>query len=166
MKMIRVAILFGTLAVFLYLINSGIASSERNIAEGLPAYLELAPVDPRSLIQGDYMTLSYAVERDIRNSDVDYEDRGQVVLTLDENQVATFESFYEEGQTLEANQVVVNYKARNAWRVQVGVDSFFFQEGQAEDYEIAEYAEVRILEGGGVMLINLADENLQTINPQ
>ena len=27
--------------------------------------LELAPVDPRSLIQGDYMRLDYAIARDL-----------------------------------------------------------------------------------------------------
>lgn len=166
MKTLRLIVLFGTLVVFLYLINTGIASSERNIAEGTPAYLRLAPVDPRSLIQGDYMTLRYEVETDIRQSEVDYDERGQVVLALDDDGVATFVRFYEEGQTLEDNQVVVNYRARNSWQVQVGVDSFFFQEGQADAFDEARYAEVRLLDGGGVMLINLADENLQVIVPE
>ena len=59
---------------------------------------------------------------------------------------------------------LINYfEGRRA--IRVGVDSFFFQEGQADDYARARYAEVRILENGGVMLINLTDENLVVINP-
>lgn len=166
MKMLRSIILFGTLAVFLYLINTGIASSERNIAEGTPAYLRLAPVDPRSLIQGDYMTLRYEVEDDISQSAVEYDERGQIVMTLADNQIATFAGFYEAGQVLEDNQVIVNYRARNEWSVRVGVDSFFFQEGQADAYAEAEFAEVRILDGGGVMLVNLVDETLTVIDPE
>lgn len=163
MKQLRIAILFGTLAVFLYLVNSSIISAENNIANGTVAYLELAPVDPRSLIQGDYMTLTYSIERDANLADVGIRDRGQIIVSFTE-QVAHFERLYLSEIPLADNEIVVNFYSTNG-RVRVGVDSFFFQEGQADIYSNARYAEVRILDDGGVMLINLADENLQTITP-
>lgn len=165
MKQLRILILFGTVVVFLYIVNTGIMSAENNIKNGTVTYFELAPVDPRSLIQGDYMTLRYAIENDARELDSYSHDRGQLVLSLDENSVAHFERRFFEGDSLAENEIPVNFYARNSWSFRVGVDSFFFQEGQAEAYSVTRYAEVRILEDGSVMLINLADENLETIIP-
>ncbi len=164
MKQLRIAILFGTLAVFLYLVNSSIITAENNITNGTVAYFELAPVDPRSLIQGDYMMLAYSIERDADIANVGNHDRGQIVVSLDTQQVAHFERLHLGEIPLNDDEVLVNFYARNE-QVRVGVDSFFFQEGQADSYSDARYAEVRLLEDGGVMLINLADENLQTITP-
>ncbi|MGB7341957.1 MAG: GDYXXLXY domain-containing protein [Phototrophicaceae bacterium] len=162
MNTIRVAILFGTLGIFLFFINSGIITSERNIENATVAYLDLAPRDPRSLIQGDFMQLAYAIERDA-NSDAT-EDRGQLVVSLDDSGIVSYERVYDATTSLADNEMLINYfEGRRA--IRVGVDSFFFQEGQADDYARARYAEVRILENGGVMLINLTDENLVVINP-
>ena len=36
-------------------------SNERILSGGQTVLLELAPVDPRSLMQGDYMALNYAL---------------------------------------------------------------------------------------------------------
>lgn len=164
MKQLRIAILFGTLAVFLYLVNSSIITAENNITNGTVAYFELAPVDPRSLIQGDYMMLAYSIERDANIASIENHDRGQIVVSLDAEQVAHFERLYIEETPLNDDEILVNFYARNGL-VRIGVDSFFFQEGQADVYSDARYAEVRLLDDGGVMLINLADENLQTITP-
>ncbi|SDU14609.1 GDYXXLXY domain-containing protein [Halopseudomonas salegens] len=38
---------------------------ERTLREGEFVLLELAPVDPRSLMQGDYMQLSFAIDRQL-----------------------------------------------------------------------------------------------------
>ena len=39
--------------------NAGIWQKETLIAEGKPIFVELGPVDPRSLMQGDYMRLAF-----------------------------------------------------------------------------------------------------------
>ena len=56
----RWVVLLTTLAV-LVVVNSAIWQKERHIAQGEVVYLELAPVDPRSLMQGDYMALNFAL---------------------------------------------------------------------------------------------------------
>jgi uncharacterized membrane-anchored protein len=158
-KHLRTVILFGTLAVFLYLVNSNIIRAEQRIASGTPVYLELATFDDRSLIQGDYMTLRYSIESAIATQDTaDDTRRGQIVAVLNENNVARYDRFYTEGEPLAENEVVINYRKVNG-SIQIGTDAFFFQETLADTYADAEYAEVRVTEGGGVMLVDLVGED-------
>lgn len=158
-KHLRTVILFGTLAVFLYLVNSNIIRAEQRIASGTPVYLELATFDDRSLIQGDYMTLRYSIENTIATQDTaDDTRRGQIVAVLNENNVARYDRFYTEGEPLAENEFVINYRKVNG-SIQIGTDAFFFQETLADTYADAEYAEVRVTEGGGVMLVDLVGED-------
>ena len=45
--------------------NAQILLKEHTRTSGNLVLLELAPVDPRSLMQGDYMTLRYAIASDV-----------------------------------------------------------------------------------------------------
>jgi uncharacterized membrane-anchored protein len=54
-----IALLAGLL--ILVAVNFSIAGKERLLAEGRVVYLQLMPVDPRSLMQGDYMALRFGV---------------------------------------------------------------------------------------------------------
>ncbi|MCI0507948.1 MAG: GDYXXLXY domain-containing protein, partial [Gammaproteobacteria bacterium] len=58
-------ILFGVLAVVLLLANYFIISKEQVLANGKVMLLDLAPRDPRSILQGDYMVLRYRMAADI-----------------------------------------------------------------------------------------------------
>ena len=62
----KVAIIAGI--IVLLLINWSITGKEQHLKEGKIVYLQLAPVDPRSIMQGDYMMLRFAIARDIYNS--------------------------------------------------------------------------------------------------
>lgn len=53
------------LALVLGVMTMNIIKYEKHLAHGDTVLLELAPVDPRGFMQGDYMALSYALERDI-----------------------------------------------------------------------------------------------------
>ena len=53
------------LALVLILMNMNIIKYENHLANGDSVLLELAPVDPRGFMQGDYMALSYALESNI-----------------------------------------------------------------------------------------------------
>jgi uncharacterized membrane-anchored protein len=162
MKTLRTIILFGTLLAFLYLVNTGIWGAEQNIENGKPVYLELAPVDPRSLIQGDYMALDYQIERDAMGDEIATTHRGQVVAQLDENNVAHYDRIYT-GEPLAENEIVLNYTVAEFIGVRIGVDSFFFQEGQARDYALARYADVRVTADGTVMLVDLVGEGFKRL---
>ena len=63
-------------------------SNERILAEGQVVHLELAPVDPRSLMQGDYMVLNYAVADTLRRmAGAERRADGFAVLRLDAQRV-------------------------------------------------------------------------------
>ena len=53
-----------SMALVLAVANLGIWQKERLIRDGQPIYVELAPVDPRSLMQGDFMRLNFRVPFD------------------------------------------------------------------------------------------------------
>jgi uncharacterized membrane-anchored protein len=68
MKHWRSILLWGGLLLALAVANQGIVQRERILSDGRVLLLELAPVDPRSLMQGDYMALQFAAADDIRKA--------------------------------------------------------------------------------------------------
>ncbi|MGM0556823.1 MAG: GDYXXLXY domain-containing protein [Myxococcota bacterium] len=157
--------LFGVLVLLLF--NGLIIQKEREAARSETMYFELAPVDPRSLIQGDYMTLRYEVANQIRdevgaeNRELDSSDReGRLVVRLDERRVAHFDRIYD-GDELAAEERVVQWDYRGG--IYIGADSYMFQEGKASLYEQAEYAEMQVTDDGGASLVALRDGQLERI---
>lgn len=53
------------LLLVLTMININVMKFETHLATGDSVLLELAPVDPRGFMQGDYMILRYALENDV-----------------------------------------------------------------------------------------------------
>src|SRR5918999_5683153 len=90
MSRARGALVAAGLVLVLAVPNALIVQKERLLAAGTPMLLELAPVDPRSLIQGDYMSLDYAMVRQIADSNGAVPRTGKVVVALDEHGVARF----------------------------------------------------------------------------
>ena len=83
-------ILLGVGAVLVFgAVNWQVAAKERLRASGQPVYLELAPVDPRSLMQGDYMALNFQLVREISAVSPRGWD-GAAVLKLDERGAGEF----------------------------------------------------------------------------
>ena len=149
--------------VVLAVVNFSIFQTETRLTQGQVIYVRLAPVDPRSLIQGDYMQLNYALLQELRAID-DLPERGKLVLSLDEQNIATFERLYQ-GEPLAANEILLNYRQWDTWNISIGSDSFFFEEGQADDYANARYAAFRVADNGQSMLINLHDGDLRPLGP-
>lgn len=125
-------------------------------------YLKLAPVDPRSLMQGDYMVLRYAIAQKIRQVNADGMG-GRAIIRLDASRIATFDRV-DDGSDLAANERYLAYKNRRG--AQFGLESFFFQEGKGEDYAEAEYAEVRLSPSGGAILVDLVEPPIQAQSPR
>ena len=146
-----------TLALFAVL-NYAIYEKERLKANGETVYLELAPVDPRSLMQGDYMRLRYAVENSIsRELALQQKKRGYIVIAPDENRVARFVRFHTS-EALQAGEKLLHYQNSNG-NVRVVPDSFLFQEGHAKYYQGAKYGEFKFDNRDRHILVGLASEN-------
>ena len=146
------------------LANFSIYSRERLIAEGRIALLELAPVDPRSLMQGDYMALRFRASDDAfgRRAKEGLGD-GRIVLQVDERGVAKFKRF-DDGTPLAADELRIRYRVR-ADEVKFATNAFFFQEGHAKIYERARYGEFRVAPDGECLLTGMRGEKLERLGP-
>jgi uncharacterized membrane-anchored protein len=158
----RNRVIFGGLALALLGPTGLVVQKEYLLANGRPVLLELAPVDPRSLMQGDYMTLNYAITRE-QGWDNEARPRdGNLVLKLDEQGVGRFVRFHEPGSPLGPEEFLLRYRVRDG-RVRLGAEAFFFQEGHAERYEAAKYGEVRVASSGSSVLVGLRDEKREVL---
>lgn len=157
---IRLTILWLVAVVGLLFVNYSIYGKETLINAGQPILLELAPVDPRSLIQGDYMALRYKMGADLENRET-LPVRGKLVITVADTGVATFVRV-DDGTPLAAGERLINYY-KHGWQVDLGATSFFFQEGKADAYATAKYGEVRVDATGTSILVGLRDEKLQPL---
>jgi uncharacterized membrane-anchored protein len=153
----RGAVILGGLALALLGPTALVIQKERVLATGRPVLLELAPVDPRSLMQGDYMTLDYAL-RDNRGRPRD----GHLVLRLDTDGVGRFVRFHTPDVPLAPEEFLLRYRIREG-RVRLGAEAFFFQEGHAERYEGAKYGELRVDPRGTGVLVGLRDAQRQPL---
>ena len=106
-----------TVLVVLGVVNASVYVKEQLLANGQVVYLELAPVDPRSIMQGDYMALNFALADAVYDAlpkledsrrwrqNVDAQD-GFVVVGLDQNRVAGFKAIYDD-QPLAKNDLLM-----------------------------------------------------------
>jgi uncharacterized membrane-anchored protein len=144
------------LILLLVVANALIVQKERLVANGTPVLLELAPVDPRSLIQGDYMRLDYAITRQMADSQQHWPRNGRIVVALDENGVARFVRRHDGRTPLGPRERLLTYRRRSG-RIRVATDAFHFQEGKARQYQRARYGEVRVARSGTSILVGLRD---------
>ena len=151
----------------LAVLNFAIYEKEEVIENGESVLLKLAPVDPRSLMQGDYMRLRYAIEREASKdgSISEQKRRGYLVILPDENSVAHFIKFYNE-EKLAKGEKLLRYRKPHDSSLQIVPDSFLFQEGHAKFYEKAEYGEFKFNDSGKHILVGLVDEKYQGIVPE
>jgi uncharacterized membrane-anchored protein len=168
-------IAIASLVIILVLVNWSIFQKERQLAEGRTVYLELAPVDPRSLMQGDYMALRFRLADEVYGALLQREDAkvrryeemvsdGRAVVRLDERKVGSFKSLYED-QTLSEDEMLIRYRVRNG-QVKLATNAFFFQEGHGEYYEPARYGQFRVDNRGELLLVALFDKSLNKLGPK
>lgn len=151
----RTLVLVG-LALVLGVSGALVASKERLLASGTVVLLELAPVDPRSLMQGDYMRLDYAIARDLSGATDTQPETGELVVGLDSAGVARFVRRHDSDGALAPGEHLLRYRRRGS-RVRIGTDAFYFQEGTADRYARARYGEVRVARDGASVLVGLRD---------
>lgn len=147
-------------------VNVSIWHKEQLIAHGTTVFLPLAPVDPRSLMQGDYMRLRFALEQDIvrqlphdktKNAD------GYVLVQLNEQAIAEFVKVESQlPPSMAAQQLAMRYRVREG-QVKFATDAFFFEEGKADVYAQARYGEFRVADDGELLLHDLRGQDLRIL---
>ena len=156
-----IALLAGV--AILVVVNYTVYQREQLLTDGRVVLLELAPVDPRSLMQGDYMALRFEVARQAFGADrlSGTSADGQLVLRLDPRGVASFARF-DDGTLLAADEVRMRYRVR-AGNPKFATNAFFFEEGTADRYTAARYGEFRVGADGESILTGLRDEDLRAL---
>ena len=129
----------------------------KNLNHNNEILLKLAPVDPRSLIQGDYMALDYELMWEIRYKG-DYK---FVVVTVDDNRVATFNRLQNDS-TQNANELLLRYK-RDGNKISLGAEHFFFNADSVEKYQQAEYGLIKVDNQGRCCLVGVCDNDKRLI---
>lgn len=139
-----------------------VREKELIFAEGDLLLFDLAPADPRYLIQGDYMTLRYAEARNFKADSFPKTD--YMVVTLDSLGVAKNKRLQAGTEPLGDAEYLINYTAAS-WRLNIGAESYFFQEGQAPLFDSARYGGVMVDGPGNSLLAGLYDTERRLITP-
>jgi uncharacterized membrane-anchored protein len=136
---------------------------ERLIAEGRPVFVELAPADPRSLIQGDFMRLAFSIPSGIQPPPgILGRGRPRVVARIDARGVATLLRPYDPRIPGATDEFLLALTPKNG-RWTLATDAWFFREGEAARWEVARYGEFRVTPDGEALLVGLADAELRPI---
>jgi uncharacterized membrane-anchored protein len=150
------------LAVSLGAINYTIATHEGTLRSGKEIRLELAPVDPRALMQGDYMALRFSIADAIRkDATTANQSSGRAIVRIDARGVAKYVRL-DRGEALAEGEHRLEFRLRGS-DVRIATNAYFFQEGTAARFERARFGEFRVNENGTALLANMLDEKLQLI---
>ena len=162
-------------------VNYKVQQFEDVLATGKPVVLKIVPADPRSLMQGDYMVLDYAILSELQQSQFSPESnesnettgidelspsgkKAYILVHLDKNHVATFCEAQSETPTDFKHctpnvYLPVRYKY---WSPKLPSQEYFFAEGKERYYAQAEYAEYRF-KNGVLLLARLLDQDLNPL---
>lgn len=158
----RWGFVIGAIGVLL-VANAGVWQKEMLIAEGQPVFIELAPADPRSLMQGDYMRLNFRVPAEAarRLDSLVTSERPRVVARRDTRGVASLLRL-DDGTLLGPGELRIELTPKDG-RWTVVTDAWFFEEGQGRRYETAKYGEFRVGDDGRALLVGLRDAQLKPL---
>ncbi len=150
-------------------VSVDVFKKEQVIAHGQKIYIPLAPRDPRSIMQGDYMALNFGDRFTTRNAQErrleGVGDKPSVWAQLDARGVATITNAEPSAEMrLSGNLIRVPLKYKNGEWIVV-TDAYYFPEGQGEPFTKTRFGEFRILPDGRALLVGMADEALNAIQP-
>lgn len=151
----------GTALLLLAAVNVGIVQRERLLGSGRVVLLELAPVDPRSLMQGDYMALRFRIANDAFGGMSARAKDGHLVASVDERGVAHFRRM-ADGTPPAPDEMLMRYRIR-AGKPRFATDAWFFEEGKAARYDKARYGEFRVGADGEMILTGMRGEDLRPL---
>ena len=153
---VRALIVLGA-ALALGAVDMAVVGKERIERDGEVVYLPLAPVDPRSLVQGDYMALRFALASELEHRDQREGEVAFAPLALDDKHVARL-----AGAGAPA-ALKLRYRIRGG-HVWLGTNAFFFEEGTADRFRGARYGEFRVDRGTGeAVLVGLRGASLDAM---
>ncbi len=134
--------------------------NELLLRNGTLVKLELAPVDPRSLLQGDYVILRYDITSIPKTATYSaWNEKVKVVLRENDEGIYEYAGYMQsKGQwnrpyEKQSGDVIINGKRNGPNEVIYGIESFFVPEGEGIDLQNkAKYAYIRVSQSGNAMI--------------
>jgi uncharacterized membrane-anchored protein len=144
--------------------NLSIWQKENLIANGERVFVALGPVDPRSLMQGDFMRLNFTIPINLHQHAVELRKRTRprVVAQRDARGIASILRLHNEDVPLAGGEFLIELTPRDGAWVFV-TDAWHFREGDGQRWEAARFGEFRVDARGKALLVGMADEALQPI---
>lgn len=153
------AAFFGSAILALGIANVSIMHKEAVAAAGTTVFVELAPIDPRSLVQGDYMSLSFKTGplAETGSSDVP-----RSLVGMRDNRGVWSVERADDGTPLEPGELKINLGGTAAHPIFV-TDAWFFKEGEARRWQTARFGELRVKPDGSAVLVGMRGKNLEEL---
>ncbi|MGQ8974335.1 GDYXXLXY domain-containing protein [Acinetobacter schindleri] len=163
-----------------------ILKHEQHLANSQSIFVELAPVDPRSILQGDYMVLNYELhfEGDAEADRGEGEDsRNKKIAALekriqDQTHLLSYVQLDDQHRVIQTSldksllkiapetstPLILKNPSNRLANLYPAANSFLFAEGLEPCYRNAKYAEIKVKDNGQALLANLVDQNLRALN--
>ncbi len=160
-------VVVATVVLVLAAVTVNINKKEDLIMYGDKLLFPLAPVDPRSLMQGDYMRLRFDLATQIsaklqqlntQNTIPEY--TGFAVVEKDDKGIVAFVDLYNN-HNLTQDQYMIPFKNRNH-QIHFTTNAFYFQEGMRKHYQQARFGEFRY-KNGEMLLVNMVDKDFNVL---
>ena len=159
-KPARRAGIAASLVLTLLVANGAIWQKETLIRTGRPVFIELAPADPRSLMQGDYMALNFQLPALDRKDRLALR-RAKVIAKIDGRGVAVMQDL--AGDRAPAPDEILIELVGTGSGLRPATNGWYFKEGEAPRWSRAKYGEFRIDHKGRALLVNLRGPNLEPL---
>lgn len=157
-------VLLGAVLIF-GVVNWDVRGKEQVIAQGQRILVPLVPVDPRSLMQGDYMALRFDLPPDVLTGLEKIQGPlAHVLAGVDAQGVAFIKALADDSKAVGEGEVLLPLKRLKGRWVLV-TDAYFFPEGQGEHFAQGRFGDFRVLPDGRALLVGLADGAGQEIKP-
>ena len=137
---------WATVAGQIILLLSFIAVKEDTLRSGTSVLLETAPVDPRSILQGDFVILDYkiaALPEEMKNIP-----RGErIYVGLNPGAEGVWDAYFYTPEEPSSDTVFISGTANDRGRLEFGIDTFFIPEGKGFIVDRASDVKVRVTVG-------------------
>lgn len=166
MSKLKWSLIAGNLVLLAVVFTWMLLGKEHLLKKGDVLVLKLQPVDPRSFMMGDYMTLNYDINDEIPagNSFADFQRYGinetkrtKVVVKMNDS-LAVFVRLYQPGEALGEGEFALSCE-KQYFNYQILPNEYLFQEGRSKHFNRAEYAKFRVNRSGDAVIECLLDKN-------
>ncbi|WP_368677984.1 GDYXXLXY domain-containing protein [Acinetobacter lactucae] len=149
-----------------------VVKNEWHLHHSKSIFIELKPVDPRSILQGDYMALAYELHLQSLKALAGSEALGQVVFNRSsvpakiilDSQNRVVRTILDINNSFVGQRLILKNPENRLEALYPASRSFLFAEGLAQCYEKAKYAEFKVNPKGEAILFDLRGEGLQPLN--